>query len=29
VDRDRPVLPPNMSDSSAELANPAEAAKAQ
>jgi hypothetical protein len=29
VDRDRPVLPPNMSDSSAEPANPAEAAKAQ
>jgi Zinc carboxypeptidase len=29
VDRDRPVLPPNMSDSSAEPASPAEAAKAQ
>ncbi len=29
VDRDRPVLPPNMSDSSAEPANPAEAAKVQ
>ena len=29
VDRDRPVLPPNMSDSSAEPGNPAEAAKVQ